>query len=142
MNECDQTCDALRNELSRLKNTGTEVRSDARCALTNKHIFESGEPFYAFPSGYVVLETALKREVIPYLNERQRDRLKFVEHELGRIRTSHSSGGRSPIDVAKYVCEVEDLTAELGGLIAAECPLTGSVMVESIDRGFSSDEED
>jgi len=140
MNECDQTCDALRNELSRLKNTGTQVRSDARCALTNKHIFESGEPFYAFPSGYVVLETALKREVIPYLNVRQLDRLKFVENELERIRKSHSSGGRSPIDVATDY-EVEDLTAELGGLIAAECLLTGSVMVESIDRGFSSDEE-
>lgn len=142
MNECDQTCDALRDELSRLKNTGTQVRADARCALTNKPIFENGEPFYAFPSGYVVLETALKREVTPYLNGKQLDRLKFVENELGRIRKSRSSGGRSPNDVVNYDYEVEDLTAELSGLIAAECPLTGSVMVESIDRGFSSDEED
>jgi hypothetical protein len=142
MKECDQTCDALRDELSRLKNTGIQVRVDARCALTNKHIFESGEPFYAFPSGYVMLESALKREVIPYLNGRQLERLKFIENELGRIRKSQASGGRSPNDVAKYDYELEDLTAELGGLIAAECPLTGTVMIESIDRGFSSDEED
>jgi hypothetical protein len=142
MNECDQTCDALRDELSRLKNTGTHVRADARCALTNQPIFETGEPFYAFPSGYVALETALKREVTPHLNERQLGRLNFIENELEKIRKSQSSEILFPSDIARYDYELEELATELSGLIAAECPLTGSVMVESIDRGFSSDEED
>ena len=142
MNECDQTCDALRDELSRLKNTGTHVRADARCALTNQPIFETGEPFYAFPSGYVALETALKREVIPYLNDRQLYRLNYIENELEKIRKSQSSEVLSPSDIARYDYEVKELTAELTGLIAAECPLTGSIMVESIDRGFFCDEED
>lgn len=138
MNECDQTCDALREELLRLKETGTQVRADARCALTNKRILENGEPFYAFPSGYAVLESALKREVIPYLNEKQLNRVKFIENELERIRKL----GRNPYEIAKYEYEIEELISELGGLIAAECPLTGTVMVESIDSGFSSDDED
>jgi len=142
MNECDQTCDALRDELSRLKTVGTRVRADARCALTNKCILEQGEPFYAFPSGYVVLEAALKREVIPHLNEKQLGRVKFIEDELARLSRPRAGSGRSSYEVAKEDYQREELRSELDGLIAAECPLTGSVMVESIDHGFSGDEED
>ena len=144
MNECDQTCDALREEVSRLKNVGTQVRADARCAFSGKYVLEDGEPFYAFPSGYVVLESALKREVIPHLNEKQVDRVKIIETELARIRRSRksSSGGRSSYEVAKDDYEMEELQVELDGLIAAECPLTGSVMVDSIDRVFPDDDEE
>lgn len=142
MNECDQACDALRDELSHLKTVGTRVRSDARCGLTNKPIMESGEPFYAFPSGYVVLEAALKREVMPHLSKKQRVRVNLIENELARLRRLRASNGRSSHDVATDAYEIEELQQELGGLIAAECPLTGSIMVESIDHGFSSDEDE
>ena len=143
MNECDQACDALRDELSRLKMEGTQVRADARCAFTNKLVLEAGEPFYAFPSGYVVLESALKREVLPHLNEKQLSRVAFIENELTRLRKSRASGpGRNSHEAARDAYELEELQVELDGLIAAECPLTGSVMVESIDRGFLGDEDD
>merc|ERR1712176_319223 len=42
MNDCDQACDALREELSRLKTVSTQVRSDARCAFTNKLVLHEG----------------------------------------------------------------------------------------------------
>jgi len=142
MNECDQACDALREELGRLKTVGTRVRGDARCAFTNKYVLEEREPFYAFPSGYVVLETALKREVMPYLNQKQVGRVKFIENELARVRRLRGSGGRSTHEMALYDYEIEELQVELDGLVAAECPLTGSVMVDSIDHGFSDEEDD
>lgn len=145
MNDCDQACDALREELSRLRTVGTQVRADARCAFTNKPILHVGEPFYAFPSGYVVLETALKKEVIPHLNEKQLGRLKFIENELASVHNraqASSRRARSPYEVAKDDYDTEELQVELDGLIAAECPLTGSIMVDSIDKGFSDDEED
>jgi hypothetical protein len=141
MNECDQTCDTLRDELSRLRTVGVQVRTNARCAFTNKYVMESDEPFYAFPSGYVVLEKALKREVLPHLNERQRDRVKFIDEELTRLRRLRTTN-RSPMEKAKDDFEIDELQHELDGLIAAECPLTGSVMVHSITRGFDDDDDD
>jgi hypothetical protein len=128
MNECDQACDGLRGEIGRLRTHRMEMKADARCAFTNKAVLSAGEPFYVFPSGYVVLESALKKEVLPFLNERQRARVLEIEKE--------SKGGRRHDDI-----NMDTLQAELDGLIAAECPLTGSIMVESIDRGFDNSEE-
>ena len=142
MTECDRTCDALRDELGRLGAVGTRIRPDARCAYTGAEVRRSDEPFYAFPSGYVVLESALRREVVPYLNERQARRVEAVEGEIARIRKLRSGPGRSPYEAAKDDFDVENLQTELDGLVAAECPLTGSVMVQSIDRGFSDEDED
>lgn len=139
MSECDQTCDALREELSRLKNVGIHVNPDARCAFTNKLVIDSDEPFYAFPSGYVVLESALKQEIFPHLNEKQRARVELIESELKKLRESSNNRNRAAYDVAKDNYEIDELQNELDGLIAAECPLTGSIMVESIDRGFLDD---
>ena len=142
MTECDQTCDALRDELSHLRNVSTHVRADARCAFTNKSVMGEAEPFYAFPSGYVVLEKALKQEVIPYLNQKQRDRLQYIESEMTRLRKLKERRNRTSYEVAKDDYEMEELQSELDGLIAAECPLTGSVMVNSIDHGFPDDDDD
>ena len=128
MNECDQACDGLRGEIGRLRTHRMEMKADARCAFTNKAVLSAGEPFYVFPSGYVVLESALKKEVLPFLNERQRARVLEIEQER--------KSGRRHDDIS-----MDKLQAELDGLIAAECPLTGSIMVESIDRGFDNSEE-
>lgn len=130
MNECDQACDALRGEIGRLRTHRMEMKSDARCAFTNKAVIYAGEPFYVFPSGYVILEGVLKKEVLPYLNDRQRERVMEIEQELKQHMV------RDKPDLKR-----DTLQAELDGLIAAECPLTGSIMVESIDRAFEDSEE-
>ncbi len=106
-----------------------ELRSDAVCAFTNKQVLTAGEPFYVFPSGYVVLESALKAAVIPHLNEKQRKRVEAIEFDLLRKVGAQPDGSK------------DSLQAELDGLIAAECPLTGSLMVDSIDRPFEDSEE-
>lgn len=131
MNECDHACDGLRGEITRLRTHRMEMRADARCAFTKKTVLSAGEPFYVFPSGYVVLESALKKEVLPYLNERQRKRVKEIEQELKQY------AGRNK----RVNSTADSLQAELDGLIAAECPLTGSIMVESIDRAFEDAQE-
>jgi hypothetical protein len=131
MSECDQMCDNLRDEIRRLKSHRMRMRPDARCSFTNKLVLNAGEPFYVFPSGFVVLASALTAEVYPYLNKKQQERVQQLERILS-----------SPIDSSGGKAErVEVLQAELDGLIAAECPLTGHVMIESIDREFDGCEE-
>ena len=131
MNDCDHACDALRGEISRLRTHRMELKSDARCAFTKKAVLTAGEPFYVFPSGYVVLESALKNEIKPHLNEKQRSRVEEIEQEI--IRNANLGGSSSQT--------IDSLQAELDGLIAAECPLTGSAMVDSIDQPFADSVE-
>ena len=130
MSDCDQTCDHLRHEIVRLKSRQMRVKTNARCAMTDKLVLKSNEPFYVFPSGYVILASAVKKAVMPYLNEKQRERVQELEEEL----KSPSAGTDSSLQRDK-------LQSELDGLIAAECPLTGTVMIESIDRGFEDDDD-
>jgi vacuolar protein sorting-associated protein 18 len=129
MNECDKTCDNLRNEIGRLQNHKMRIKADARCAYTNKLVLQGGEPFYVFPSGYVVLASALKRQVLPFLNEKQRSRVMELEGQLRKPGRDLTATIRNK------------LQNELDGLIAAECPLTGQVMIESIGRDFEDSAE-
>ena len=126
MSECDQTCDSLRGEITRLRNHQMQMRGDARCAFSNKLVLAAGEPFYVFPSGYVVLVSSLKKEVMPYLNDKQRSRVEEIERRLSQ----RKDGDKEKVTLQR----------ELDGLLAAECPLTGSVMVQSIDADFDVEE--
>jgi hypothetical protein len=49
------------------------TEADARCAITNKLVLSAGEPFHVFPSGYVVLGSALKKEVMLCFDEKQHE---------------------------------------------------------------------
>ena len=125
MNDCDQTCNNIREEISRLRKHHMRVKADARCAFTQKLVLSAGEPFYAFPSGYVVLASALKQEVLPYLTDKQKKRVEELDVLL--------QGGNSETSQ-------QTLQSELDSILAAECPLTGSVILESIDKPFVLDE--
>jgi vacuolar protein sorting-associated protein 18 len=126
MSDCDQLCESVRHEISRLKNHQMKLKTDARCAITNQRIVAAGEPFYVFPSGFVFLASALKDYVVPLLDEEQRFRVGKLSK---RIATD----------------EVElraKLQGELDGILAFDCPFTGTRMVDSIDQGFDVDEDE
>jgi hypothetical protein len=147
MNDCDQTCNGLREEIRRLDDYNTKMDADAKCVFTEKRIVDEKEPFYVFPSGFIALESALKKEVFPYLNQTQQEQMQSLERELEDLRSKmkksspNESEGKSGDDSDdSYLLEA--LQSELDGLIAAECPMTGSIMIESIDRQFCDSKED
>lgn len=138
MSECDQACNALRDEVARLGKNEMQMRADARCAFSKKRVIEADEPFYVFPSGYVVLETPLKQEVLPYLNAKQRGRVEEIEVAIASMRSKTKGVETMSLETRQLY---DKLQAELNGLIAAECPLTGNIMIESLDVGFSAVED-
>jgi hypothetical protein len=141
MSECDQACSALREEIARLGKHEMQMRADARCAFSKKRVLEANEPFYVFPSGYVILETPLKREVLPYLNDKQQQRVEQIEQEMSLLRQRYNSSKTETHMPDESKLLYERLQAELNGLIAADCPLTGNIMIESIDTGFDVAED-
>jgi vacuolar protein sorting-associated protein 18 len=122
MSDCEMVCEKLRDDIHRLRSYRMRMSPDARCAYTNKLVLGANEPFYVFPSGFVVLETALKQEVLPLLNDKQRDRVVRIESIMSSKEGTAEVGERDAVQ------------EELDGLLAGECPLTGSVMIDSIDR--------
>mmetsp|Transcript_1495 Transcript_1495/g.2027 ORF Transcript_1495/g.2027 Transcript_1495/m.2027 type:complete len:272 (+) Transcript_1495:2-817(+) len=137
MKEGDQTCDGLRKEINRLSSHRMQMKASARCAFTNELVLMAGEPFYVFPSGYVAVESALKDEVMPFLNDRQQSRVEEIEKSMEQLQRQVDSNEAKSEEVnSDALLDIEELQSELDGLIAAECPLTGFRMVDSIDHGF------
>lgn len=144
MSACDETCNSLREDIRRLNNFTTSMGSEARCAYTGKVVADANEPFYVFPSGYIALEGALKQEVVPYLNVQQRTKVESIEKEINDLKGGQniSHSGDVYWEKSDQEYKLEALQLELDGLIAAECPLTGSIMIESIDHCFADSKED
>jgi vacuolar protein sorting-associated protein 18 len=132
----DAMCTSLRDEIRRLHDYTTYMDGSAKCAFTEKYVVKENEPFYVFPSGFVALESALKTQVRPYLNDAQQSRLAELEQEMKDMKSETKESGN---DMEYRIKEVQ---SEIDGFIAAECPLTGYLMIESIEKGFECKEED
>jgi len=111
------------------------------------------EEYYIFPSGFAYLSSRLKEEVFPTLNRGGQRRLVYLDKRLREMRLSaagenydddddndndndNSTHRLSPHDLYGTEGEAALLKREMDGLIAAECPLTGTVIIEKIGRGL------
>jgi len=118
MNDLTESAQVIRSETEALAHKPMRVTADQRCALSGKPLLAEGAPYYVFSSGFAYLADALTDFVAPHLSEEQQARLDALAAKLG------ASLGADERDL---------LEAEVDGLVAAECPLTGSLMIESVD---------
>ena len=133
----DAMCTSLRDEIRRLNDYTTYMDGSAKCIFTERYVVKENEPFYVFPSGFVALESALKTQVRPYLNEVQQSRLEELEREMKDMETEFKDKAGKDMEY-----RMEEMQSEIDGFIAAECPMTGYLMIESIDKGFECKEDD
>ena len=114
-----ESAENIRKEIGALNSKPMHVSCSEKCALSGAPILSG--PFYVFSSGYAILADALMKHVLPHLSESQRERSRALHDWLQLNQNAPSS-------------ERELKQAELDGLIAAECPLTGEIMIQSIDE--------
>ena len=118
--EADLVCEGLEEEIGWLEKQEVKVGENETCAISGKRV--EGEDSYCFRSGFVVRVEEMRKLVWEVLNEEQRERVEWLEKEL------RGEGEEEMLDGEKMA----ELTKELDGLIAAECPCTGDLMIESV----------
>lgn len=146
MSKCEQVCADLRKEINRLEASSVSLAESAKCASTKAPVLSQesdGEGRYVFPSGHAFMESALKDVVRPHLNDQQSTRMEDIVGSIDKLLvqdTNKATAGPTSLR-PEDEDRLENLQCDLDGLIAAECPLTGAIMIESIDKTFADDDE-
>lgn len=126
------SAEKIREEIQGLKSRHGEIEGDQVCELCDQAILS--RVFYLFPCSHAFHADCLLREMNKHLSAAEKAKIKELQEKLRPL----SQSGLSQNDQ-----ELRDkLQAELDNIIAAECPLCGSVMIQSINKPFISKEEE
>ncbi|GMH87964.1 hypothetical protein TL16_g11020 [Triparma laevis f. inornata] len=170
VNECDMTCDSLREEIEEVQSAPIQCPRNAKCALSGKPLLrdgkslcDEGDNFYVFPSGFIVQKKALRTTVFLTLSQIQQERVVEIENELEQlggdtyteeivVATASTFGAakqkktviidKSAAERERELEKIKTLQDEYDGLIASECPLTGKLMVDSINQPLEGWDDD
>ena len=127
MEEFTQSADFIRGDIKDLRKRFGEVSAQDLCALSGRPI--TSGPYYVFPSGYACLADELQREMMRRFGGRERQLAVELQQKLELATEAGDTGKR------------DELQAQLDELFAAECPLTGQSMIETITMPFVTQED-
>jgi vacuolar protein sorting-associated protein 18 len=96
--------------------------------------------FYMFPCLHVYHGDCLQKEVMVHLDEEQQRRVTQLETAIASESPSktvlETVDVESVASVGSVMTEMEKLKTALDDIIASECLLCGSIMINSIDQPF------
>lgn len=135
MEELSESAEAINDELDSMKKRGFSVSSTQRCEHCMKPLF-SGQ-FYLFPCSHGFHTHCLLEHTQhgKHLDPAQLETVKSLEKEIRELSTN--------VGDARSATQLEYLQNELDSYVAADCPLCGYVMIQSLAVPLiaASDEE-
>ena len=155
MSECDAACEEIREGIEAIKKKRVEVRRSFKCELSGKDIMVDGvevndqDHYYSFPTGFSVLNSSLRPLVYSKLGPAEKSSLLSIETEmssvLGRIKSREGMGGLGGLGKDRANClpikeeskdgkRLEELKAKYDDIVSRECPITGTLMIDTIDE--------
>lgn len=119
----------IRQEMANLHAEPVVMPPDTLCALSGKPVLKpQAGAFYYFSSGLAYLATSLHDYMVPHFPLEKRKHAEHLRGELERRKTDDPTR--------------RDIEIQLDSLIAQECPLTGEMMIDSIDAPLTTAEDE
>jgi len=160
MAECDLACDDYREEIEALKKKKMEVEPTFKCAISGRDILVGGERvdkddhYYAFPSGFKVYDSELRRVVMEVLEDDEKEALEGLMKEIGEmerlVKEEDGMGGLGGLGkggnvegvMTRNQQRLVELRKRYDDIVAKECPLTGDIMINSIETPIEGWDDD
>lgn len=137
MEELAETADSTVRELESMKNRAYSMGSHhQRCEYCPEPLFAKQQAFYLFPCSHGFHCQCLLRRAPQHLRPAQLSAVLGIEEAL------KSLAGRVKDSDTRARAQQEALQLELDGYIAADCPLCGFVMIQSLGQSLIGGEED
>ena len=143
-----------------LRSSQVEVEPNFKCAISGKDILVGGSPvdvsdhYYSFPSGFKVYDSELRRVVISVLDDEEKKELEELMEEITSVektaKEEEGLGGIGGLGKGGFVegvltenqLKLEALKKTYDGIVAKECPLTGDIMINSIESPIEGWDDD
>eukprot|EP00605_Chrysophyceae_sp_TOSAG23-4_P000496 GSChrysophyteH1.ASY1.ANO1.556.1 assembled CDS len=134
MQELSESAESISNELESMKKRGYSVSSLQRCEYCAQALFS--RQFYLFPCSHGFHNDCLTTKVFTdkHLDSAQLEAVAVLESQIRNL------AGRSKDD-KRAMSQMEYLQIELDGYVAADCPLCGYVMIQSLSMPLVPDDQ-
>jgi len=137
MDAATRSADELRLDIKNLRNKYGYVGQSQPCDICGYSVMT--RQFYMFPCLHVYHADCLQKEVMVHLDDAEQRRVLELENAIATqapLKTVMESVDESAASVGSVMTETEKLKTALDDIIASECLLCGSIMINTIDLPF------